>query len=336
MTTAKTLTADNRQFSLAAPLRFSEDTPNGQAKRKRTFSGVAYSGEVIVGHWYWDNVVFDLSTMSVPDKLPALVDHDRAQRAGFVTSSDISNETGFTVSGTLLSNKAGESVAGESDEGFPWQMSVHINPGSIEEVGPGTTVFVNGRELPGPLTVFRNSTLSEVSFTATGWDANTSAAAMSRGGTNPQPPEGNDMDLKEALAKLATAEADNATLKASNTQLTADVTAANAKLAQFSQDARTAAVKQLYADVGREYKADDADVVAFSKMSQEGFDATAKVLRDFGKTNAPAAPTLPAGLFSHAQGTTPTPTDPAAAAAAANPLLANAKDRATEFSKRKA
>ena len=29
-------------------------------KNKRTFSGVAYSGEVITEHWYWDRVVFDL------------------------------------------------------------------------------------------------------------------------------------------------------------------------------------------------------------------------------------------------------------------------------------
>ena len=29
-------------------------------KKKRTFSGVAYSGEVITDHWYWKQVIFDL------------------------------------------------------------------------------------------------------------------------------------------------------------------------------------------------------------------------------------------------------------------------------------
>ena len=35
-----------------------------EGNKKRTFSGIAYSGEAITDHWYWDKVVFDLDSKS--------------------------------------------------------------------------------------------------------------------------------------------------------------------------------------------------------------------------------------------------------------------------------
>jgi hypothetical protein len=310
--------------------------------RKRTFSGVGYSGDVIPNHWYWGNVIFDLTTMSVPDKLPALIDHNRSCRAGYVTEHSVDASTGFAVKGVLLSNESGQAVAADSDDGFPWQMSVHINPGSIEEVKAGTSVTVNGKVHEGPITVFRNSTLSEVSFTATGWDANTSAAAMSRGGAQPTPPdsEGNDMDLAQLQQQVATLTATNATLQASVTALTADKAKLTEDLAAFSKAKRDGDIKQLFSDLGREApKADDAEVKAFSVMTQEGFDVTAKMLRDqFSKTQT-AQSQASVNLFGHTAnggGSSPANADPAAMANAANPLLANAKARGEQFSKRSA
>ena len=42
-----------------------------EGKKKRTFSGVAYSGEPINDHWYWDRVIFDLDSMEVKGRIPA-------------------------------------------------------------------------------------------------------------------------------------------------------------------------------------------------------------------------------------------------------------------------
>ena len=84
---------------------------------------MAYSGEAIVGHWAWGDVVFDLDSMTLPDRLPALVDHDRGQRAGVIDQFQIDSENGLTVSGYLLDNESGRSVAADADAGFPWQMS---------------------------------------------------------------------------------------------------------------------------------------------------------------------------------------------------------------------
>jgi hypothetical protein len=66
-------------------------------------------------------------------------------------------------------------------------------------VKAGATVEVNGRTFTGPINVFRNNTIREISFTPTGWDSQTSAVAMSPWRT--QHPEGElDMTPEEIKA----------------------------------------------------------------------------------------------------------------------------------------
>lgn len=327
--TARQLAPDNRAFQFLAKPQLTSEGEGTAVKRK--FAGVGYSGEVIPGHWYWGNVVFDLHTMSVPPSLPALIDHDRSQRAGYVTEHSISDAEGFKVAGALMSNASGKAVAQESDDGFPWQMSVHIEPGSVEEIQAGISTTINGKSLQGPLTVFRNSRILEVSFTATGQDSNTSATAMSRpsGGQPQQPSTGDSSMTPEQIAAM---QLENSTLKASNETLTKERDAANTSLQKFSADRREADVKQLFSDTGREFKADDEDVKMLTALPQGAFDFSAKQMRAAGK---PAAPTqqAPSHLFSHQAADGKAQEQ----AAPVNPLMANAQARAnshSQFSKR--
>ena len=69
-----------------------------EGKKKRTFSGVAYSGEVITDHWYWDRVIFDLDSMQLKGRIPALLEHRSSQRAGAINTHSINHQTGLTVS----------------------------------------------------------------------------------------------------------------------------------------------------------------------------------------------------------------------------------------------
>lgn len=335
--TARQLNDENSRFSVSSPMKFSTvETEGGVGAKKRKFSGVAYSGEVIDNHWYWGNVIFDMSTMTVPPKLPALIDHSRSQRAGYVTESSIDNTTGFTVNGVLLSNEDGQAVAQDSDEGFPWQMSVHIEPRSIEEFAAGELVTVNGRQFTGPLTVFRNSTIVEVSFTATGQDSNTAAVAMSRGGVQQPSSTGDSLMTPEQIAAL---QQENATLKASNATLTQERDAARTDLDKFSKERRTGDIKNLFSAIGREFKEDDAEVKAFSAMDQAGFDAMAGMLRSqFKKPEGQQTqqPNNPA-LFSHAATNGQNPNQPQGGNDAdENSLLKDAEKRAAQFSKRAA
>lgn len=139
------------------------------------------------------------------------------------------------------------------------------------------------------------------------------------------------MDLKQLQDRVAALEADKSTLQASNTQLAEQLKVANDQLAKFSQDTRTASIKQLFSDIGREFKDDDANVKAFSQMSQEAFEASAALMREQAKKTTPS---VPAAMFSHTASTGSSAAPGASGAEAPNPLLADAKKRAEQFSQR--
>jgi len=189
-------------------LIFSASLQPAEDGQPRRFSGVAYTGEVIKNHWAWEDLVFDLASMTFLEKCPVLIGHDFKQRAGVVDTFSVDNERGLLVSGFLMDTEAGRSVANEADAGFPWQMSVHIEPVSVERRAKGT---VNGRVFDTPVTVFMGGAIREVSFTPTGADKNTSAQVF-----NHQPSHllGESMTIEELQAQLATLTEENDALKA--------------------------------------------------------------------------------------------------------------------------
>lgn len=250
-------------------------------KKKRTFSGVAYSGEVITDHWYWKQVIFDLDSMQIKGRIPALLEHSSYQRAGAIESHSISYESGLTVSGILLSNEFGTQVATDSDDGFPWQMSVRIEPSSIDEIQAGNTVTVNGKLLHGPITVFRGGRIREVSFCALGADENTMAVAASHNPNNSQ--EDTDVtELEQAKAALQQAETerDNALNE----------------LKQFKAEKRNDDISALEKELKTQFSAEDK--AAYTAMDDASFSFTAKQLRQFSGKNSPAN-NGPSNLFTH-------------------------------------
>ena len=89
--------------------------------------------------------------------------------------------------------------------------------------------------------------------------------------------------------------------------------------------------------MGREYKADDAEVKAFSDMPQAAFDVMAGMLRSqFKKPAAAGAGAAGAALFSHAAtgGNNPNQQGQQQAEAEENALLKDAEKRAQQFAKR--
>ncbi|WP_335950801.1 hypothetical protein [Acinetobacter beijerinckii] len=259
-----------------------------EGKKKRTFSGVAYSGEVITDHWYWKQVIFDLDSMQIKGRIPALLEHSSYQRAGAIESHAISYESGLTVSGILLSNEYGTQVATDSDDGFPWQMSVRIEPSSIDEIQAGNTVTVNGKLLHGPITVFRGGRIREVSFCALGADENTMAVAASHNPNNPN--EDTDVteleQVKDAL-KQAEKERD----------------AAQTELKQFKAKKRNDDIAALETELKTQFSVEDK--AAYTAMDDSSFSFTAKQLRQFSAKAAEQQSTLTqpnpahAHLFAH-------------------------------------
>ncbi|WP_180075707.1 hypothetical protein [Acinetobacter sp. YH12106] len=246
-----------------------------EGKKKRTFSGVAYSGEVITDHWYWDRIIFDLDSMQIKGRIPALLDHSTRQRAGAINSHSIDHQNGLTVSGDLMSNEFGTQVAQDSDDGFPWQMSVRIDPSAIEEIQAGASVTVNGKVHQGPITVFRGGRIREVSFCALGADDNTNAVAASHSPKNfNQPEDTNVTELEQAQAKA----------KALQDQ----VDALTEQNKQFAAAKREAEISALGKDLGKEFSAEDVEEM--KKLDDSAFAFSAKQLRQFsaGSQQPPA------------------------------------------------
>lgn len=296
----------------------------GEPGKARRFSGVAYSGDQITGHWYWGNVVFDLSTTKAPQKLPMLMGHDRDKIAGFSDAVTIGEQ--IDVAGALSAKTDfGKEVADLSDEGFPWQMSVHIEPQSIEEVKAGATVQVNGRTFNGPITVFRNNVIREISFTPTGWDSQTSATAMSRGG-NQTTDQGASMlteaQIAELQAKAAQADkfaADLAAEKTAREKAEADKAAADAKVKEFEAKAaadakakRDAEVKALFSACGIKHTPELAK--PYEAMDADTFAAVSTQMKDAAKKRASDNPELFSEHATTGTGSTNSAEDIAAAA----------------------
>ena len=182
----------------------------------RTFSGVAHSGKPFV--YKGKRAIVDLSTLTHKDAVPALLLHDRAARVG-VGKLTIGAD-GLTISGTLLDNEHGKQVAAEADQGFPWQMSAHIDPARVESLPAGKTASVNGQTVTGPILILRDSDVREVSFTPTGVDKSTHATVLGDDDDpeNPNPQE-KTVTLEEALAEIAELKKEVEALKKSNEEL---------------------------------------------------------------------------------------------------------------------
>lgn len=266
------------------PFDVAKQTEEG---KKRTFTGVAYSGEVIQGHYWWGDVVFDLDTMQIKTPLGALIDHDTGKRAGVVRSFTKDNQGGLQVAGDLLSNKNGQEVAQDSDEGYPWQMSVYIVPGSIEEVERGD-VIVNGKTLKAPITIFRNGVIREVSFCALGADDNTSAIAASH--TPKQFNKQEDTDVteleKEKEARIAAEQQRDA---------------AQNELKQFKEQKRKDDIAALETELKVQFSAEDN--ASYTSMDEAAFTFATKQLRQFSAPKNDKQPNNLKHLFKHqAQG----------------------------------
>lgn len=263
------------------------DTSTEGDQSKRVFNGVAYSGGVIEGHWYWENVIFDLDSMQISTPLAALLEHDVSKRVGVTQSFTKDYNTGLVVQGEFLDNDNANGVISDSDSGFPWQMSVFIDPQSVERVDSGTVV-VNGQTLKAPITVFRGGVIREISFCVLGADSNTSAVAANYQTSKNFSNHNEDNQVNE----LEQAKAD---LKQAEQERDEAVQALN----QFKASKREDDIKNLQSELGLQFSEDDKK--AYLAMNDDAFAFSARQLRQFStKTETkPNTPTVPDYLFQH-------------------------------------
>jgi hypothetical protein len=303
-------------FSMGVPVNTGQPGADGN----RRFSGVAYTGNPITGHYYWGTVVFDLSLIQVPDRMSILRDHEPALIVGYSDESAVTQD-GLVLGGVLSKvTAAGQEVTALSDEGFPWQMSVRIQPSRIEEVTAGNTVIVNGRTITGPAYIFRESSLVETSFTPTGWDSGTSATALSR---NSNPTSQEDQVSKELEDRVKQLEGDLLASNTKNDALTKELSELKQAQATKDAEARMSRVKDAYKSVGKDLSEEEAK--KFASMPDDAITAVVEAI-----TSVKAS--LPEGLFSHqAEGGSTAPSS--TVKPHEKGLLALCDQKAAEFSK---
>ena len=153
----------------------------GEVKSKK-LRMVAYSGGIIKGHWYWDNLAIDLEGIQFKQsKFPVLEDHMTSRKIAVIGKPQI--EDGKLMApenAKFLSTDASDEFQKLSNEGFPYQSSIYAKPSNVERLEEGATAEVNGYKMKGPGTIWRQCEFKEMSVCVFGWDSKTQASAFSK------------------------------------------------------------------------------------------------------------------------------------------------------------
>lgn len=250
------------------PISVNED---GEKKR-RTFDAEVYSGGRIDNHYYWgrSGVVIDLQGLQLKSKIGLVEEHFGGKRVGVATSYDVS--TKFRAKGHFLSNPKAKEIVQDIDEEYPFQMSWWADPESIEEIGPGKTIEVNGQTFTGPVHIFRNVRVHEITICGVGADTQTTIEAFS-GKPQTQPEDTDVTELEKAQARIQELETKNSELETQN------------KL--FAAAKREAEITALAKDLGKEFSAED--ITEMKTLDDSAFAFSAKQLRQFSAGNQPSA-----------------------------------------------
>lgn len=165
-----------KPFTFASkPLTIQAASGEGESKKLGTFTGNAYTGEVMRPGG-WADMIVDLAGVEIPaQQRPVLRQHDHEQIVGHTTSVSIT-ASGIEIAGVFSGQTEHvEKVTHPARNGFAWQLSIGADPVSTEFLEAGQEAEVNGRTITGPITISRKTILGEISFVPLGADGHTSA-----------------------------------------------------------------------------------------------------------------------------------------------------------------
>ena len=148
--------------------------------KPRALKMTAYSGKVIKGHWYWGDLAIDTAGLKLSKKeIPILSDHDTNKKIGFGVYQVNENHEVVCSQMSFVDTDDSKNFIKLSDEGFPFEASIYARPSKIQRLMEDEVTDVNGYQMKGPGTVWRESVLKECSIVTFGADSNTKSAAMS-------------------------------------------------------------------------------------------------------------------------------------------------------------
>lgn len=185
---------DEHKITMAAAGLVALADAGPDADKPARFAILAYTGKVIDRGW-WNPLVIDMSGITTQEKMPILRQHDHTRVVGLADTMS-QDASGLYLEGSFsLVTMDGQEVLGLAREGFPWQASIGVEGRTIEEIKAGDMAEVNGREVSGPIDIWRESLVYETSFVPFGADDNTAAVAMSA--AQPKTPHQEEQDMSK-------------------------------------------------------------------------------------------------------------------------------------------
>ena len=161
-------------LNLSMPVAFAKDDDNAAADH---FNITAYTGKPMPT-WYGD-IIIDLAGISTKSKIPVLREHARDRVVGFGAAQ--TDKHNLYVAGQFSkSTQDAAEVKALADEGYPWQASISVRAAKVAILADSKAgARVNGRDVSGPMEIWRQSEVGEVSFVTLGRDDDTAAISLS-------------------------------------------------------------------------------------------------------------------------------------------------------------
>jgi len=269
--------------------------PQGEGDARARVAGVINGGGAIKD--FIRPFVLDMASIKVADNLPILYQHDHRKVIG---KAEVVRNDGRSLrldDGYLLDDidDTAAEIRAKMEAGIAYQMSPGIYDFNVERVEAGNQVDVNGRTFHGPISIYRNGIVREVSIVILGADADTSAVLLSLDGESqpPNPPEGDMPDNTQAMERL---QAEVAKLKQQLEAANQERDQLKQQLEAQMQSARLAAVRDLFDTLKREFSEDAAK--PYLALSDEQFEALRKDMLALAAPSKPNAADLPPALFT--------------------------------------
>lgn len=160
-------------------LNLSLDYKLSQNGEKPKFTGIAKTAEPFFSNWGEFCAINFNDFQQEGELVPVLFEHDRNQRIGFGKLSLNPETKSLEIEGEFLDNEEARKVVNDAKQGFPFQLSVHIDARSDRQLKKGHKEIINGLEIQGEAVILEDFLIREVSFTPTGVDEKTSATVLS-------------------------------------------------------------------------------------------------------------------------------------------------------------
>ena len=160
-------------------LNLSLDYKLSQNGEKPKFTGIAKTAEPFFTNWGEFCALNFADFQQEGELVPVLFEHDRNQRIGFGRLSLNQESQNLEIEGEFLDNEEARKIIADAKQGFPFQLSVHIDAKSDRTLKKGHKEMINGLEIQGEAVILEDFLIREVSFTPTGVDEKTSAQVLS-------------------------------------------------------------------------------------------------------------------------------------------------------------